>query len=209
MCVEALDGEFIRTFWEFVRQGGYQHQQRSTSKRIFYRFQKPTESDYPVMLELFSRSPDSIVLGDDSHLTPIPVDEDVSSLSAILLNNDYYEFLHGQKRTLAGVSIVSDYGLIPLKAKAWLDLTERKAKGEAVDSRDIKKHRGDVLRLYQILDPEMEVALPVSVRQDLAWFLDGIAPEIDSSILKNLGIQGVTGNEVVANLKRIYGIIDG
>jgi hypothetical protein len=31
-------------------------------------------------------------LEEESHLTPIPVDTDISSLSAILMNDDYYNF---------------------------------------------------------------------------------------------------------------------
>ena len=33
------------------------------------------------------------------------------------------------------------------KAKAWLDLNDKKNAGVHVDSRDIKKHRNDVLRI--------------------------------------------------------------
>jgi hypothetical protein len=40
------------------------------------------------MLELFSRQPDVLQVADGSHLTPLPVEEDASSLSAILLDND-------------------------------------------------------------------------------------------------------------------------
>jgi hypothetical protein len=42
------------------------------------------------MLELFSRTPDALHLSDEAHLTPIPVDEGQSSLSAILLDDGYY-----------------------------------------------------------------------------------------------------------------------
>lgn len=31
--------------------------------------------------------------------------------------------------------------------KAWLDLSERKAAGEDIDSKNIKKHKNDVFRL--------------------------------------------------------------
>ena len=109
-----------------------------TGRKVFYRFDKPADPSYPAMLELFSRNPDDLVLGDDSHLTPIPVAEDVSSLSAILLNEDYYGFLHARKRNIGGVPVVGEECLIPLKARAWLDLTARKEAGEHVDSRDIK-----------------------------------------------------------------------
>jgi hypothetical protein len=89
LFVEALDAAFVRAFWEFVRIGGYEVQEKSTGEKQFYRFQKPTNANYPFMLELFSRQPDVLQVADGSHLTPLPVEEDASSLSAILLDNDY------------------------------------------------------------------------------------------------------------------------
>ena len=49
LCVEALDAEFAKAFWEFVKKGGYQNQQRSTDKKIFYRFNEPKEKNFPYM----------------------------------------------------------------------------------------------------------------------------------------------------------------
>ena len=86
LCVEALHASFVRAFWEFVRAGKYQVQQSATGESRYYRFLKPESHEYPFMLELFSRKPEILDLAEDAHLTPIPVDEDVSSLSAILLN---------------------------------------------------------------------------------------------------------------------------
>lgn len=45
--------------------------------------------------------------------------ERISSLSAILLDERYYELLHRHTRDIEGISIVSEEGLIPLKARAW------------------------------------------------------------------------------------------
>jgi hypothetical protein len=55
LYVEALDAAFVRAFWEFVRMGGYEVQEKSTGEKQFYRFQKPANADNPFMLELFSR----------------------------------------------------------------------------------------------------------------------------------------------------------
>ena len=55
------------------------------------------------------------------------MDEDISSLSAILLDDDYYEFLKQGKVTVDGVTVLDAAYLIPFKAKAWMDLTDRKA----------------------------------------------------------------------------------
>lgn len=61
----------------------------------------------------------------------------ISSLSAILLDDDYYEFLKQGKVTVDGVTVLDAAYLIPFKAKAWMDLTDRKAAGEHVDSKNI------------------------------------------------------------------------
>jgi hypothetical protein len=41
LCAEALDAAFIAHFWEFVKAGGYQNQEKSTGCKQFYRFDKP------------------------------------------------------------------------------------------------------------------------------------------------------------------------
>ena len=205
LCVEALDGDFVKAFWEFIRNGKYVIQEKSTGKKQFYRFKNPEDDSYPVMLELFSRVPDALTIGDDSHLTPIPMDEEVSSLSAILLDDDYYHFVHAGKQEIDGLPVVGPTHLIPLKAKAWLDLTKRREAGETIDEKDIKKHKNDVFRLYQIVDPKTSIALPASIVEDLRRFLGemGDGQNVD---LKNLGLRSRSQDEVLGDLRAIYGI---
>jgi hypothetical protein len=135
LCVEALDADFARLFWSFVRQGGYQIQEKATGKKQFYRFQKPRVAGYPFMLELFSRVPDALSVADESHLTPIPVDDEMASLSAILLDDVYYHWIHQGKRLIEGLYIVGAAHLIPLKAKAWLDLRARRGRDRRLTTR--------------------------------------------------------------------------
>ena len=59
LVVEALDGSFIAHFWEFVRQGQYEKNERA-AERQYYRFVNPETEHFPVQLELFSRTPDVI-----------------------------------------------------------------------------------------------------------------------------------------------------
>jgi len=42
---------------------------------------------------LFSHVPAGLDFVPPAHLTPIPIDEQISSLSAILLEQDYYQFV--------------------------------------------------------------------------------------------------------------------
>jgi hypothetical protein len=81
---------------------------------------------------------------------------------------------------------VGGYRPIPLKASAWLDLGERRAKGEPVDSKNIRKHANDVLRLSQLLAPDVRIEVAPRIEQDLNRFLDGIQADrtIDPKSLK-------------------------
>ncbi|HEX2924361.1 MAG TPA: hypothetical protein VHS28_10070 [Chloroflexota bacterium] len=202
LCVETLDVSFVNAFWEFVKSGKYEIQQGTTGKARYYRFLKPKDSEYPYMLELFSRKPDGLYLPDGCHLTPIPVDEEVSSLSAILLNDDYYAFLHSGKQTVNGVSVVGPEQLTALKARAWLDLKSRSEAGEKIDTKSIVKHKNDVFRLYQLLDPTLEVVIPDAIREDMDLFLNAMKSErVD---LNNLGIRGQTLDGILQELRGLF-----
>ena len=202
LYVEALDRTFVEAFWTFIREGKYQVRESSTSKKQYYRFKTPETEGYPVLLELFSRIPDTLSLQDDSHLTPIPTDEDVSCLSAILLSDAYYHFLHKGKRELDGLCFVGPEHLVPLKARAWLDLTKRKSQGETVDSKSIRKHKNDVFRLYQILSPEFDTEIPESIKRDLREFLSCM--EMEEIDFKSLGLGRTDRESVLVDFRRIY-----
>ena len=73
--------------------------------------------------------------------------------------------------TLDNDVILSAAHLIPFKAKAWLDLNERKAKGEQIDSRNIRKHKNDIIRLSALLTPDFKLFLPDKISDDMRRFL--------------------------------------
>jgi hypothetical protein len=131
------------------------------------------------MIELFTRRALDLAVG--VHLSPLPAGEDISSLSAILLEDDYYKLVLDFRVTIGGIPAVPAGCLIPLKARAWLDLTSRKAAGHAnVAEADIKKHRNDVFRLLVTLAPADRVQVPEAVRKHLCQFAAGFpvgAPE--------------------------------
>ena len=79
------------------------------------------------------------------------MEDEISSLSAILLNDEYYAFLRKGRIRLSGITVLDAPYLIPFKAKAWLDLSDKKNLGIHVNSRDIKKHKNDVFRLTEWL----------------------------------------------------------
>src|SRR5690606_24146793 len=102
---------------------------------------------------------------DDAPFKPIPVEEDISSLSAILMNEDYYTFTLQHSTKEGELNRADTEALICLKAKAHLDLKERKEKGEKVDNKHIKKHKADVFRLANLLVNDVVFELPESIKK--------------------------------------------
>lgn len=206
LCAEALTDEFISAFWQFIRAGHYSSREKSDGRKELYRFRNPQTEGFPKEIELFSRKPDILSVPADCTLTPIPAGENVSSLSAILLDKDYYAWIKTGDRMVDGIHVVGAEYLIPLKIKAWLDLSRRKKNGESIDSRKINKHSNDVFRLYTILFIEPLLSVPVVVRQDVNRFIYEIkSVNID---LKNLGIKRLKMSEALEGLGTIYGVND-
>jgi len=204
LCVEVVDVAFGAAFKAFLDAGGYQARERSDGKKEFYRFHKPTDESFPYMIELFSRTPGVLDLPEDAGLTPIPVEDDIVSLSAILLDDGYYEALHAAKRQMDGVTVIDETLLIPFKARAFLDLTERSEAGERIDSKNIKKHRSDVFRLVQLLPGDASIELPDTIRDDLRRFVE-LAEADDGLNLKDLKIP-MTREDATALLRSAYGL---
>ena len=137
-----------------------------------------------------------------SGLAPIHIDDEVSSLSAILLDEDYYRLLVDNRTLVDGVAVLSVEGLIPFKAKAWLDLSERRAAGQGVDEKSVKKHRNDVCRLATLLTGGERPSMSEEVRADMLHFME--AYESDPVDPKALRIKGVEAQQVVEVLKSVY-----
>ena len=205
LIVESLTPEFGRRFWEYVKAAGYEHRNKSTGEPQFYRFSKPSSREYPYMIELFSGRVDAIELPEDAVLTPLPLDDEISSLSAILMDTDYYQFLREGKIVLNDIPVLDAAHLIPFKAKAWLDLTERNQNGEHVDSKNIRKHKNDVFRLSILLTSDIRVILSAAILSDLEKFFS--AMEAETIDLKAFGIRSQSQQEILQKLKTIYGLL--
>lgn len=186
LILEAMTTEFCSHFWQYIQAGEYVHRNKVTGEAQFYRFSNPGKLEFPSIIELFSRIPDGINLPEEAGLTRISVDGEISSLSAILLNLEYYQFLRNGKIVIAGLPILDAEHIIPFKAKAWLDLTNRKASGEQVDSKNIRKHKNDVFRLATLLTAESRISLSASIMADMMDFLEAMKNEIINT--RDIGI---------------------
>src|SRR5690606_29113300 len=122
----------------YVKAGAYEIQRGNQDQATFYRFQRPKDDKFPVMIEFFAAAESGLKLFEGQHIVPISKSEGVESLSAILLDEEYYAIIKNNAVEKDGISILNEKALIPLKAKAYLEIKQR---GE--DSKNWKKHRGD------------------------------------------------------------------
>lgn len=175
LILEDKKEEFAKTFWEYIKEGKYKCGWKNSDKMHFYRFTEPIDG-YPVMIELFSRKP-GYNLEVEEGIIPIHIDDDTSSLSAILLNDDFYDFMLKGRRVVDGISVLGADYIIPFKMYAWVDLKRIKSKGEHVNERDYKKHKNDVFRLLQIVDPEVNIETEGLVRESIEAFLTEVISE--------------------------------
>lgn len=195
LVIEALNPAFVAKFWQFIQDGNYERREESADERRYYRFVNPGTEGFPKQIELFARQPDVVVLPADAHLTPIPVDDDLSSLSAILLNDEYYQYIIEHSEVEDGLRMANTEALIVLKAKAFLEMNERLAKGQHEDSKHIRKHKYDVYRLGVLLTAEDSFDLPPLILSHMKFFMLEAGKELpNAAFFKELGAPGLDPN---------------
>jgi len=176
LVTDKMTLEFVQAFWKFIREGGYSNGQRKKgdeNEKVseLYRFQKPIQG-YPQMLELFSKHEDALGDSNGFYLEPIVLNQEPVSLSAIMMDDDYYNITTEYSRLVEGIRIASPEALICLKVKAYLNLLSDKEKGKKVDTKDIRKHRNDVLKLVASSSFDVPFKISLSVMKDIHLFTE-------------------------------------
>lgn len=205
LLIEERFAEFAAAFWSYIKDGAYKCGWKNSDVPHFYRFTEPQTPGYPAMIELFSRRPDFQIDHPEIHLTPLPVSDELSSLSAIMLDDNYYWLMLAGRKTVDGVSVLGAEYLILFKMKAWLDLREKKADGAHVNERDLKKHKNDVFRLLPLVEPAVQLAVTSAVKADVEQFIYVI--KRDSVDLERLGVEGMPLDEILRTLERIFAVL--
>jgi hypothetical protein len=153
---------FCQKLVSYIEAGQYEVRQSKDGTPAYYRFLKPNKTDYPFQIEIFSRRPDDLTLRDGQHIIPVNEIASGADLSAILLEDDYFELIKTTIQRIKGLPIASPEAVIALKSRAFNDLKDRKAAGDLTVSNDeIKKHRNDILRLSQALSQQAKYSFLV------------------------------------------------
>ena len=170
LVVLVKDGNepFFYALRAFLREGGYSYGKKGN----YYRFTNPKDNSYPFMIEILSRVDLELSRSNPTNKFRIKINEDVFSLSAIILDEDIYNLVLHRQLDIMGLHIVDPYALIAMKIRAWRDLSDKRNRGEKVNSEEINKHRKDVIRLSQIIDETQIIELGQQLKEDILYYLE-------------------------------------
>ena len=201
LLIENRFKEFGSVFWKYIQAGGYRCGWKSSEELHFYRFTEPKKDNFPIMIELFSKDPRYMLHSVNMEITPLHISDEVSSLSAIILNEDYYNFMLQGRKVINGIGVLGAEYIIPFKMRAWIDLMRRKINGEHVNSDDLKKHKNDVFRLFNLISPDDKIETVKAVQIDIREFVEAMQNE--NINMKNFGLD-MTLEEILAIIREMY-----
>ncbi|MFA7230979.1 MAG: hypothetical protein WC071_06885, partial [Victivallaceae bacterium] len=158
----------------------------------FFRFVKPKNEDFPAKLELASDKPAEDWIYD---FTVLDAEDEKSSLSAIILDTDYYNFICSNTTVVKGITTIILEGLIPLKALAYSELSKIENPSEKIRI-NIAKHAGDIFNLAEALSNE-RFELPAKIAANLIESLNSMeTPGISEERL-----------ELLAHIREFYQLV--
>jgi len=199
LMIKPSEG-FLNAIKQYVRDGEYEIQKGDNDQAVFYRFLKPANEDYPIMLEFFATADSNFKLYDGQHIIPASSSRNAESLSAILLDEQYYSLIRKNAVEKDGIKIINPFALIPFKAKAYLEI-----KGRKEDSKNWKKHRGDIINLtVTFLNEETKEKLTGSVREHFLEFMEQFKKEINGDIIKGACKQKVPKKTIISLLEKTF-----
>ena len=199
IVAEAFDRAFYARFVEFVKAGGYQHKNKAERYEL-YRFEKPSDSSFPPKIELLSRRPECLE-GIEAELGRFQTIDARGSLSAILLDDEYYDLIEGGITEIDGLPVLSLHYLPVFKIHAWANLSDDKAAGRRVSSDEINKHRRDVLRLCALFEPDAHIELVDSIKAEVERFV--IERPWDDNMMRNLKLR-ISADDMADIIRKAY-----
>lgn len=172
ILADGTDEAFNTGILRLLKDGGYERAVVN-SKSVYYRFINPKQSEYPKVIELFAKNNTLL----NRRLEKIHIAKDGEELSAIVLDDDMFNFINEHKIVSeAGLPIVDSLGLIVLKIYAYYKNKELYEQGKVTGKDKFEKHKRDVIRLLLSLTPEENrISLNTMFKNYCKSFVDVLA----------------------------------
>lgn len=188
LIVENMTPAFGAAFWNFFREGGYKPEKRqrlsdAEPRYELYRFVEP-KHDYPVKIELLSKQTHLLNAPADIRIEPFHTGENVSSLSAIIMDDLYYDIAVSLSEIRNELRYASIPALIILKIKAYQNLVKERATGKQINTKDIKKHRNDVFKLLAARNPNKAIPVKKDILDSIVNFADEMRSDLPNPSLE-------------------------
>lgn len=186
IIVENMTSEFARAFWAFIAEGGYRpgirKDKNNEPKHVLYSFDQG-RAGYPVKVELLSRHNE--IFTSAVHTEPLPINGDVSSLSTIILDEPYYNLTVRNSFVSDGLRFAAPLALMALKARAYLNLIADREAGKKINTKDILKHRNDVLKLTATLTVTDRAIVDTEIADTIRNFADVLLQSLPNQSLQD------------------------
>jgi hypothetical protein len=102
-----------------------------------------------------------------------------------MMDDENYELTVANSEEQDGLRIATPAALICLKARAYLNLLQDKANGKQVNTKDIKKHKTDVLKLIATASIPEPIAVSQYVYDSVMEYVSAIEKELPSQSLQD------------------------
>ncbi|WP_374001162.1 hypothetical protein [Bdellovibrio bacteriovorus] len=198
------DPAFLKNLADYIKDGEFENREKSAGVAQYYRFNKPKNPEFPKQIELFSKKPEDLELFDEQHIIPLQKIEMGDQFSGILLEDDYYDLIQANAIDGDHCNFISAVAQIPLKARAFNELRERREGGHKVDGDDIRKHRNDILLLSQALPAGESLKISGLPLVHLRTYLDEM-----SGLVKDAGVLGFCRSQKIGSVEEALRIIEG
>lgn len=200
VLADASNNDFAHGIVNLLKDGKYQNGY-SNERKSCYRFINPETNGYPKIIELFAKDNNKLI---NHHIEKIPIAIDDEQLSAIVLNEDVFNFVK-ERKTISkeGLPIVDVLGLIALKVYAYFQNLDLYKQGKIDSKNNYNKHRSDVIRLLLSLDGnETPINMPELLKTNCINFLEILKGS--NQILKSIPNHNVSLDTLVSLFKRIF-----
>lgn len=176
LITESTNDEFYEHLWGYILEYGYEGKvyRGSNAGGAAYRFIQPEDNrvpNVPAQIELFSRKPDyfDAALAKRPHITPIKTGQGISNFSAILLDDDVYEFIRLSRIPLKGISTVNLECLFGLKSVAWHSNQVLFDEKKISDKNTVLKHPQDMISIANVIEYPKITLFPAQIFDSLQY----------------------------------------
>ena len=116
--------EITQRIKQYVKEGEYKIQTGSTDQYQYYRFIEPKKENFAKEIELFASNENMLELDENQRIIPIDPEEGLYSLSAIMLDKEYFEMIKNNIDKNHVAPCTNTQATILLKMSAFYDLEQ-------------------------------------------------------------------------------------